>query len=476
MRWGATLVHALLWLAIAASPAAARQEAYILLDHATGTVLDASHADEPAYPASLTKMMTLFLTFRALEAGQIDLTSRLRVSERAAAMPPTKLGLKAGGSIAVEDAILGLITRSANDAAAVLGENLGGSEDRFALLMTRTARQLGMTNTVFRNASGLPDDEQHSTARDLARLSTRLISDYPKYYRYFSRRSFVYGGRTIPNHNHLMQSYAGMDGLKTGYTRVSGFNLAASAVRGGRRLVAVVMGGPTAYARDEQMRDLLEAGFKKLGRERPAPALVAEATPERLPQLKPTLVALEEGDGPDAADPDEAELAAVTPAVVAGIVPAVAVSSALATGTTRKPARKLVATASVPDRATAMRLAKAKPVRAAAVKQPAKATAPAKAVANASRAAGLPYGIQVGAFQRPTLARQAAKQAVATAPEALRGTFVSVGSQVVQRKTLYRATLMGLARDEADQVCRKLKRQGQACLVVRTGPLAMASR
>ena len=464
MRWSATLVPALLWLALMAAPAAARQEAYILIDHATGTVLDASHADEPAYPASLTKMMTLFLTFRALEAGQIDLDSRLRVSERASAMPPTKLGLKPGSSIAVEDAILGLVTRSANDAAAVLAENLGGSESRFALLMTRTARQLGMTRTVFRNASGLPDGEQRSTARDLARLSMRLITDYPQYYRYFSRRSFVYGGRSIPNHNRLMQSYAGMDGLKTGYTRLSGFNLAASAVRGERRLVAVVVGGSTAYARDEQMRDLLDAGFKTLGRERPAPALVAEAVPERLPMLKPTLAALDEGDAADPAVLAEAVLAEVAPTMAAGIEPAMAVTAV------RQPMRK--AMVSEPVRATkaaSARTAKAKPARTAKVTRPKAGTA-------AARAGSLPYGVQVGAFQKPSQARQAAKQAMATVPDLLRGTFVSVGSQASQRKTLYRATLVGLAKDEADQVCRKLKRQSQACMVVRTGPVAMASR
>ena len=161
-------------------------------------------------------------------------------------MPPTKLGLRAGDTIRVEDAILGLVTRSANDAASVLAEALGGSEDRFAIAMTRTARKLGMTRTVFRNASGLPDGEQRTTARDLAKLASRLIEDYPGYYRYFSTGSFSYRGRNHPNHNRLLGVYPGMDGLKTGYTRASGFNLAASAVRDGRRLVAVVIGGRTA--------------------------------------------------------------------------------------------------------------------------------------------------------------------------------------------------------------------------------------
>ena len=173
-------------------------------------------------------------------------------------MPPTKLGLTPGSTIEVEDAILGLVTRSANDAAAVLGEALGGSESRFGLIMTRKARDLGMTRTVFRNASGLPDAEQRTTARDLSRLATHLITDFPGYYKYFSRRSFTYLGRVHGNHNRLLARYPGMDGLKTGYTRESGFNLAASAVHDGRRLVAVVVGGATSYARDARMVALLD--------------------------------------------------------------------------------------------------------------------------------------------------------------------------------------------------------------------------
>lgn len=485
---GGLLLRALLALAAgaaaaAASPATARQEARILIDHATGAVLDARNADEPAYPASLTKMMTLYLTFRALEAGQLGLGSRLRVSARAASMPPTKLGLKPGASIRVEDAILGLVTRSANDAASVLAEALGGGEDRFALLMTKTARRLGMTRTVFRNASGLPDAEQRSTARDLARLATRLIVDYPRYYRYFSRRSFVYAGRTFPNHNRLMLSYAGMDGLKTGYTSASGFNLAASAARGGRRLVAVVLGGATAYARDLDMAALLDQGFAKLRREerRPAaPALVADAGPPAaldaglaLDAAKATLASFAE-DGDAGGGPAQGGGAVVLASL--GPDPAAAAADVrIPAPKAERPAPR--ATAAAASRA-AQKLAAAR--MAARTPRPSRAAqakpAVAAAAAAASRRTALPYGVQVGAFQRAAQARLAAKQAVARAPDLLRGTFVSVNSQVVRRKTVFRATLLGLAKDEADQACRKLKRRDQACLVVRAGPVTMAQR
>ena len=289
MRWGDRLVLLSLVLVVVLAipaPASARQGALILVEHASGAVLEARSADESVIPASLTKMMTLYLTFRSLAAGQLDLSSRIKISSRAAAMPPTKLGLTPGSTIQVEDAILGLVTRSANDAAVVLAEALGGSEDRFALAMTRTARKIGMSRTVFRNASGLPDGEQRTTARDLAKLASRLIEDYPGYYRYFSSRGFTYRGRNHPNHNRLLGVYSGMDGLKTGYTRASGFNLAASAARGGRRLVAVVIGGRTASARDAAMVDLLDRGFARgapLVAEAPVPQLGVrkDASPER---------------------------------------------------------------------------------------------------------------------------------------------------------------------------------------------------
>ncbi len=230
----------------------------IVIDDATGKVVSADDPDRPNFPASLTKMMTLYLTFEALQDRRISMRTPFRVSRRAASMPPTRMGLRAGTSIRVEDAIQAIIIKSANDVAVVLAEGLGGTESRFASLMTRRARQLGMTRTTFLNASGLPNPGQQTTARDLSVLARHVIDDFPQYYHYFSQRSFAYRGRIIPTHNRLMLSYAGMDGLKTGYIRASGYNLASSAVRNGRRLVAIVLGGPTSPARNREMAQILE--------------------------------------------------------------------------------------------------------------------------------------------------------------------------------------------------------------------------
>ncbi|MFO1049218.1 MAG: D-alanyl-D-alanine carboxypeptidase [Geminicoccaceae bacterium] len=434
MGWGERLWGLLLVLVAAiAAPgaAAARQEASILIDYETGAVLEARDADDSVIPASLTKMMTLYLTFRSLASGQLDLSSRIKVSDRAAAMPPTKLGLTPGGTLRVEDAILGLVTRSANDAASALAEALGGSEDRFAMAMTRTARKLGMTRTVFRNASGLPDDEQRTTARDLARLASRLISDYPGYYSYFSSHNFVYRGRNHPNHNRLLGVYPGMDGLKTGYTRASGFNLAASARRDGRRLVAVVIGGRTAGARDAAMVDLLDRGFAR--RPQAAPALVADANPQPQPRAKSS---------------DREIVVASLDTTASDAV--MAVPSARP----KKTAKKAAPTA--PARA-----AKGKSSRAAAKAKP--------------KPAGT-YAVQVGAFSAPTQARAAMKQAMNGAPDLLRGASPSVAKQKVRKDTLYKAMLGGLSRPEAESACRRLKKQKRDCMVVRAAPLKVASR
>ena len=239
--------------------------AAIVVDGESGRVLRSSNADDVNYPASLTKIMTLYLTFEALKKGEVRLNDRFTVSKEAAAMPPTKLGLVPGETLRVEDAILGLVTKSANDAAAVVAENLAGSETRFAELMTRKAKTLGMNQTRFRNASGLPDEDQVTSARDMATLALAVMRDFPEYYPYFSRESFTFRGRTHRNHNHLLGQYEGADGIKTGYIRASGFNLVASSKRGETRLVGVVLGGKTARSRDAEMAKLLDRTFAQLG-------------------------------------------------------------------------------------------------------------------------------------------------------------------------------------------------------------------
>ncbi|MBO0735654.1 MAG: D-alanyl-D-alanine carboxypeptidase [Alphaproteobacteria bacterium] len=242
-----------------------REVESIVIDADTGRVLSARNADAITYPASLTKMMTLYLTFEALNAGTLRLDQFLPVSIDAASKSPTKLHLAPGESVQVQDLILGIVTKSANDAAAVLAQGLAGSEAAFAERMTRKAQQLGMTSTVYRNASGLPDPEQHTTARDTVQLALALYHDFPREYRYFSTREFYFHGRLIATHNHLLDSYEGADGIKTGYTGASGFNLAASAVRNGHRLIGIVMGGSSAGARDREMTELLDQGFAEVG-------------------------------------------------------------------------------------------------------------------------------------------------------------------------------------------------------------------
>lgn len=248
----------LLW---GVGPAAAARSAAIVMDAATGAVLYEDDADAPRYPASLTKIMTLYLLFEAIDAKRITFDTKFPVSARAANQDPTKLGLKPGETIAVRDIILGLITKSANDAAVVAAEGLAGSEPAFAARMTEKARQLGMSKTVFRNASGLPDPQQKTTARDLAMLARALIRNYPHHYHFFDTPSFTYKGITHANHNRLNNWYAGADGIKTGYIRASGFNLVTSAKRDNRRLIGVVMGGVSPGSRDQEMARLLDAAF-----------------------------------------------------------------------------------------------------------------------------------------------------------------------------------------------------------------------
>jgi len=240
--------------------------AAIVVDAKSGEVLYAKRADSPRYPASITKVMTLYLTFEALSTGRLRLDDRVVFSPHAAAQSPTKLGVRAGGSISVSEAMQAMAIKSANDVAVAMAEKLGGTESRFAALMTLRAQELGMQNTRFVNASGLPDSRQITTARDLAILSRAVMRDYPQYYKLFSQQSFTFRGQVMNNHNRLLGRMPGVDGLKTGFTNASGFNLAVSAVRDNRRLIAVVLGGPTTAVRDQNAEDLLLTGFSVMTR------------------------------------------------------------------------------------------------------------------------------------------------------------------------------------------------------------------
>ncbi len=279
--------------------------ASIIVDANSGAVLAANNPDAARHPASLTKIMTLYMLFERLEAGRLKLDSELPVSANAASQPPTKLGLRPGQTIRVEDAIKGLVTRSANDASVVIAEALAGSEGEFARMMTRKARALGMNRTIYRNASGLPDANQITSARDQAILGRAIQDRFPRYYRYFSTNSFVWRGRPIRNHNRLLGQVEGVDGIKTGYTRASGFNLVSSIKRGNRHLVGVVLGGRSGGSRDATMRQLLAQNLDKGATRRTiaaiteqggqdvasaAPAAVAIALPTARPNTPPDVI------------------------------------------------------------------------------------------------------------------------------------------------------------------------------------------
>jgi len=391
------------------SSAFAREQSSIIIDAATGRVVQQDDPDGIRHPASLTKIMTLYLTFDALDAGRLKLTDRMPVSAHASSMTPTKLGVRAGSSLMVEHAILSLVTQSANDAAVVLAEALGGTESGFAELMTRTARRLGMSRTVFQNASGLPDPDQVTSARDMAALSLALLRDHPDRYRYFSTRVFKWGGSTLRNHNHLMERYRGMDGIKTGYVQASGFNLAASAVRGGRRLVGVVMGGASAPARDAKMEDLLDDAFATLRREDPGVAVAMADEGEKAPQ--PTRAAKAEPRSKKATPP--------------------------ATTTSRK--------AKSEARKPPTRVAGAKP---------------------ALKREEDEWGVQLGTYSSKSVGEKVLDRASRKLPDHVSDATATVVAASTGGTKIYRARLMGMNEKEARALCSKLKNSGEKCVPV----------
>lgn len=385
--------------------ALAAKAAAIIIDARTNEVLIEQDADAITHPASLTKMMTLYLTFDALDEGKLTLDQALPVSAWAESMSPTKLGLRAGQTLRVEQAILSLVTHSANDAAVVLAEALGGSEAQFAEMMTRKARELGMRNTVYRNASGLPNMEQVTTARDYAVLSRAMLTDHSKYYPYFSRRNFQYGKRNLHNHNRLMSRYEGMDGIKTGYTVASGFNLAASASRDGRRLIGVVLGGKSAVSRDNRMEALLDQAFGKPNRGRDDGQLVASAAKAK------AVASSGEGD-----DDEEAPV---------------------------------------------QKSKRGKPVQVAAAP-----SAPPSAAKQTAGKSGDKWGVQVGAFASRDAGQKALAQAIKQAPFLLRAAKQHLVAGKTGGETVYRARLIGLDEKSARKVCSELTRHGHRCVAV----------
>jgi D-alanyl-D-alanine carboxypeptidase len=349
----------------------------LIADIDTEQVLYEHEPDELRHPASLTKMMTLYMVFEALSQGRLYLDTMFRVSRFAVLRPPSRLGLKLGDNLSVEDGILGLVTRSANDAASTIAEGMAGSESAFAAAMTDKAHQLGMQQTVYRNASGLPDPNQVTTAWDMFRLGKALNKRFPQFYTYFSTPSFNYEGHDFANHNHLMETYQGMDGIKTGFINASGFNLVASAQRNGHRLIGVVFGGPSAKRRDALMRELLDDGFAQLEGAPPATHYVEFDRPKQ--------PALARAEADELAEPAEALQAAPRRATHRHAPHPHAAAHAHAAAhhaqPARAPAAKLAAAPSAkhPAAAPVKKAAApaAKPLKVAAVTLPAKKPAPA---------------------------------------------------------------------------------------------------
>lgn len=423
---------------------------WILLDADTGQVLSEQNADTVTYPASLTKMMTLYLTFEALNQSRITLDQQFPVSEFAATRAPSRLGLRPGDSVSVRDLILGIVTKSANDAAAVLAEGLGGSEANFANMMSWKARQLGMDHSWYDNASGLPDSPgNRTTARDVARLALALYHRFPREYRYFAVREFDFRGQTVRGHDHLLDWYPGADGIKTGFINASGFNLATSAVRGGHRLIGVILGGRTWRSRDEEMASLLDQGFAYVAATHaPAAAgpVVAAATPRAEFTAAPTATA--------AATPAPAAIAPARPA------PAVAVAQAA-------PSQSPV------DRANKQRDASFLKHVANAALQHLAPVARAEAAPLAREPRAESWAIQLGAFRDEAAAEHAARQAA----KLLRGK----PSQVLaparsERPRLYRARLLNFTAKGAEAACAELHHRRMACTIVRPASVKVASR
>lgn len=557
--------------------------ASIIVDGNSGSVLQATSPDGIRHPASLTKIMTLYLLFERLESGRMKLDTEMPVSQHAADQDPTKLNLRAGQTIRVEDAIKGLVTRSANDAAVVIAEAIGGDEDDFAQMMTRKARSLGMSKTVYRNANGLPNDEQVTTARDQATLGRAIQERFPRYYRYFATSTFNWRGQSIRNHNHLLGSVEGVDGIKTGYTRASGFNLVTSMRRGNRHLIGVVLGGRSGGSRDATMRNLLAENLEKGATThtvvavterngadantdvadasetpaRPAPqvqqaaaAPAPETAPQRLASRLSALAAATAAMPPAQARPDTSkpevrptesriEPAPLTNGVISSqplsIIPGssepmkpvrvktvqvkagtVKVASAAPAQVTPQVTSTIAARSDVaetsgavvaradlinkPEMASQPEAPKAELARTEMPRQPAgfgtgngilgvlpaaTAAAPTPAAAKLASADPVPQPIQMSATTKPVVTHSGwivqvgaleseneAQQRIDAARSSARG-LLSKADPFTEpvlakdNRKLYRARFAGLERDQAEAVCRALKRADISCITVR---------
>jgi D-alanyl-D-alanine carboxypeptidase len=453
--------------------------ASLVVDANTGKVLEDTNGDSLRHPASLTKVMTLYLLFEELEAGKIKMSTSLPVSEHAAAQAPSKLNLKPGDSITVENAIRAIVTKSANDVAVVVAEALGGSEAEFCKTMTRKARSLNMAHTTYVNASGLPDDRQITTARDQVTLGRAIQERFPKYYKYFETRSFTFRGHTIRGHNKLLGRVDGVDGIKTGYTRDSGFNLLTSIHRDGRYVVAAVFGGRTGNWRDARMRELIKKYIRVASKERTEPKLDAVAqmkreqekrTPTPMQTAAVPIPVAAPDVGPPSPPPGSTDPIKPTPVktfmVKAGNLPAL--SAGLDGGTKMMPPVRNAAITTIHTVKADVPPAPSKPGILGTL--PAKAleaqnSVPAPPAPPAQRSGD--YLIQVGAFDEEGEAKKRLTLAVTKAKDELDRADPFTERVSKGEKTLYRARFAGFDRKQAEAACKSLRRGEIPCMLLK---------
>jgi D-alanyl-D-alanine carboxypeptidase len=461
--------------------------ASIVVDGNSAEVLNATNADALRHPASLTKIMTLYLLFERLEAGKMRLDTQLKVSEHAAEQAPTKLGLRPGQTIVVDDVIKAVVTKSANDAAVTVAENLAGDEAEFARLMTQKARALGMSRTTYVNASGLPDDDQITTARDQALLGRAIQERFPRYYRYFSTPEFVYHGHEMRNHNHLLGEVGGVDGIKTGYTRASGFNLVTSVHRDGRYLVAVVLGGRSASERDERMRELIGAHIREATLRHIAPPVAEKSEPRGEPQPAAP-IARAQMPLPPRVDTTNAQPPAgandpIQPVMVRTItyrtVPVTTGSFAVMPALAPVVAASPPGPAPVAIRAAPVVQAEAEPshivvastepapIITAVKAEPAKTNLPSPEPAQHHSHVHGEWLIQVGAFEDEGDAKQHLSAAQLKVPAILAA--ADPFTERVQKgdKAYYRARFAGFDKVTAEATCKLLKRSEIECMALK---------
>ncbi|MBI2261592.1 MAG: SPOR domain-containing protein [Caulobacterales bacterium] len=442
------------------SPAAAQENtryAAIVVDAESGEVLFARHADSRRYPASITKIMTLYLTFEALTEGRVKLDDVITVSPRAASQPPSKLGLAAGQTITLDNAMRATAVRSANDMAMAIAEHVGGSQDRFAAQMTLKARELGMTNTRYVNPNGLPDARQVTTARDLAILARAVMRDYPQYYRYFGLHDWAYNGRDYRNTNGLLRSGDGYDGMKTGYTNASGYNLAASAVRDGRRLITIVLGGRTTASRNAHVAALMDTGFEvERLRRSGQPIQVAQAFFEQRGF----------GIGPDNSGPVQYASVADDEEEQETGLGSTAVSYVALPAPPPQPTEIVPAPSEVRTVASLLRASGPADMTAALNGAPAASPsqpAPRSPARETMREAAGRWAVQVGAFRDEAIARDWLTEV----NRRFRSQFTAAERTVQNAEGWYRSRFTGMSEQAAQAACATLAERRVTCMVVR---------